>query len=277
MSRKLNLDTSNLGGNQRYSFLETPLEMHAPGLRGGQPSSLAVESNNDELNQQPAIDHSRATSTTAPEESQTLQEKTVASQYPSCPPPGEHPANYAPFADDINPPEKQRSEMQVPQYSYGAPPHSPGPLPVKVNPETFGETQKSYPVAVVPDENPLHSQLPQSPPPVATIATQPGVSDNVMVFSPPAQIPQPPNQGIESGMWNHGLCDCTGIGTCCLGLFCPCILYGKTQYRISMKSRKEDPTNLLGYEACNGSCMAMAMLCGCQCELIPFCDYIRNC
>lgn len=44
------------------------------------------------------------------------------------------------------------------------------------------------------------------------------------------------------------------------------MLYGKTQYRLSMKSKKEGPTNMLGYESCNGSCMAMALLCGCQCK-----------
>lgn len=51
-----------------------------------------------------------------------------------------------------------------------------------------------------------------------------------------------------------------------MGLLCPCILYGKTQHRLSLKSRKEDPTNMLGYETCNGSCTAMALLCGCQCK-----------
>lgn len=242
--------------------------MHAPGLQGDQPPSHPVDSNTHGMNQQAATEHSYPTSTLAQEKPPNLQEQSIASQYPSSPPPGEHPAIYAPFADDINPLEKQRPEVQVPQYSYGAPPNSPGPLPVKLNPETLDEAQKGYPIEVAPDENPLHTQLPQSPPPVATIATQPTVSDNVMVFSPPTQISHP-NKGIDPGTWAHGLCDCTGIGTCCLGLFCPCILYGKTQYRISMKSRKEDPTNLLGYEACNGSCMAMAMLCGCQCELVP--------
>jgi Cys-rich protein (TIGR01571 family) len=79
----------------------------------------------------------------------------------------------------------------------------------------------------------------------------------------PGQIAHP-NQMTTGGGWSTGLCECSDIGTCCLGLTCPCILYGRTQYRLLRKSRGEDPTNMLGYETCNGSCTAMALFCGCQ-------------
>lgn len=268
MNRRLNLNT-NVGGNQRYSFLPTPLEMHAPGHQDSVPP-LPVESSTYET-QQATTEHSQPTSTTAQETAQDFQEKPIISPYPSCPPPGEHPANYAPFADGIVPLEKQTPEVPVPQYSYGAPPNSPGLLPVKVNPEAIDETQKGHPIAVVPDENPLHPpQFPRSPPPIATVTAQPAASTDIVTYHKPGQISHP-NQEINGRTWNHGLCDCSNIGTCCLGLLCPCILYGRTQYRLSMKSRKEDPTNLLGFEMCNGSCAAMALLCGCQCkcELYP--------
>jgi Cys-rich protein (TIGR01571 family) len=45
-------------------------------------------------------------------------------------------------------------------------------------------------------------------------------------------------------------------------IFCPCIIYGKTQYRLTQRADKKDPTNMLGYTAVNGSCAAFALLCG---------------
>ena len=62
--------------------------------------------------------------------------------------------------------------------------------------------------------------------------------------------------------WKHGLCEPDAL--CCLGLFCPCIVYGKTMYRLSRRTQKQDPTDLLGYESCNGSCGLMAVACGLQ-------------
>ncbi len=46
------------------------------------------------------------------------------------------------------------------------------------------------------------------------------------------------------------------------GLFCPCVVYGKTQYRLSLRDERKDPTNMLGYTAVNGSCIAFGVLCG---------------
>lgn len=267
MSRRLNLDT-NVGRDQRYSFLETPLEMHAAGHPETQPLSLPVESYTYET-QQPAVsDIPRPASTATPEKARSL-EKSAISTYPSCPPPSEHPANFAPFADGIIL-EKQNTGPQVPQYAYDAPPNSPRPFPVRTNQEAVDEAQKVQPIAIVPDMNPLQSpQLPRSPPPVASTTIQAAAPNDIIAYHQPGQISHP-NQEINGGTWNHGLCDCSRIGTCCLGLVCPCILYGRTQYRLSMKSRKEDPTNLLGFEMCNGSCMAMALLCGCQCKQEPY-------
>ena len=67
--------------------------------------------------------------------------------------------------------------------------------------------------------------------------------------------------------WRNGLCDVDGI--CCMGLFCPCILYGKTQYRLSQKASKREATDLLDYKTCNSSCTLMALACGFQGK-IPF-------
>ena len=38
------------------------------------------------------------------------------------------------------------------------------------------------------------------------------------------------------------------------------------EYRLSRKAQKQDPTDLLGYESCNGSCGFMAIACGFQCK-----------
>jgi Cys-rich protein (TIGR01571 family) len=82
----------------------------------------------------------------------------------------------------------------------------------------------------------------------------------------PGQIVHPNMDLSASGTthsWKSSLCACTpDMSTCFTGLFCPCILYGRTSYRLSQKSAKSDPTDLLSYKATNGHCMIMAVSCG---------------
>jgi Cys-rich protein (TIGR01571 family) len=40
------------------------------------------------------------------------------------------------------------------------------------------------------------------------------------------------------------------------------VVYGKTQYRLGLREEKKDPTNMLGYTAFNGACIAFGILCG---------------
>jgi hypothetical protein len=267
MSGRLSLNTSNIGGNQRYSFLATPLEMRA-GHEDVERPPLPAESDTLEARQQTTTTEYSQSKSTTDERAQDVkkhQENLMTSPYPGRPPPEEHPANYAPYAEDAHQQEKDYT-IQAPQYSYNAPPHSPGPLPVKAGPETLDATRNGYPATVAPDVNPLHSpQLPRSPPPIATTPAPAALPSDIAAYHHPGQVSHP-NQGIKGGTWSHDLCDCSGFGTCCLGLLCPCILYGRTQHRLSKRSRKEDPTDMLGHELCNGSCAAMAVLCGCQCE-----------
>ncbi|KAI9786558.1 MAG: hypothetical protein M1816_007882 [Peltula sp. TS41687] len=73
---------------------------------------------------------------------------------------------------------------------------------------------------------------------------------------PHAQQPQPthqfqmggenhgPPQQWQNGFWNC----CTPMNTCCLGYWCPCILFGKTQQRLV------DP-QLQQYETFNANCL----------------------
>lgn len=60
--------------------------------------------------------------------------------------------------------------------------------------------------------------------------------------------------------WSSSLCALSS--DCFTGLFCPCILYGRTAHRLSQKSAKQDPTDMLGYSATNGHCLLMAASCG---------------
>jgi Cys-rich protein (TIGR01571 family) len=287
MSRPLHLDTQVAQNqSQRYSFIETPLEMHAGSQRpepGSPPPPLPVDSRivmqpQDAIEQQPPIllppapTHQQQQQNHQQERIQSHQyipsekerhpqEEGIIPTYSRYPPQEQHPAFQAPFS----PPPEQQQHHQITQYAYVSPPSSPGPLPVK----THELPKRSDTLSIEPDANPLQSPKTSyfPPPPTPTVhgSHAPPVED-LSAFHQPGQIMHP-NQEVQGGTWSHGLCDCSSIGTCCLGIICPCILYGRTQHRLSMKSRKEDPTNMLGYDTCNGSCTAMTLFCGCQCKL----------
>lgn len=201
------------------------------------------------------------------EKERQLQQDGIIPTYSKYPPLEQHPALYAPLADVPQQQQSPPQSVQSPNYTYShcePPPGSPGPSTSKTNLEAPPHTDT---IAIAPDVNPLQSpKSPYFPPPKSTETTQAPTVDEWNSYHQPGQVMHP-NQEVQGGTWSHGLCECSTMGTCCVGLVCPCILYGKTQYRLSMKSRKEDPTNMLGYETCNGSCSMMAFLCGCQCEL----------
>ncbi|KAJ5177794.1 uncharacterized protein N7500_000493 [Penicillium coprophilum] len=160
--------------------------------------------------------------------------------------------------------DKETSTQQYasyPETPSSPPPLSPGPLPLKVDPEA---PARSETMPIVPDENPLQSpKSPYFPPPTRAKTSHTPQPDDLSAYHQPGQSMHP-NQEVKGGGWSNGLCEFSSFGICCLGMLCPCILYGRTQHRLSMKSRKEDPTNLLGYETCNASCTGMGLLCGCQ-------------
>ncbi|KAE8415799.1 DUF614 domain protein [Aspergillus pseudocaelatus] len=271
MHRQLRLDTS-VGGNQRYSFIETPLEMHASGLRNGQqqqeppPSQSLAVPNPDTIPALAAAEQEQPQRLPPfNEKAQYVRQEAVAPGNPGGPNYEEHPAISAPFADVVPQPVQQYDAV-APDYSYAVPPpNSPGPLPAKTFPETPAQVARIHTTAIAPDTNPLQSpQVPYFPgPPTASGTSYSPLADDVAAYHRPGQVSHP-NQHIVGGTWSHDMCDCSNIWTCCLGIMCPCVLYGKTQYRLSQMSRKEDPTNMLGHETCNGSCTAMALLCGCQ-------------
>ncbi|KAJ5121471.1 uncharacterized protein N7515_009432 [Penicillium bovifimosum] len=202
---------------------------------------------------------------------------TISPQYANAPEHQRHgtpmsPLSYTshPYAQSqTNIQEQQRSTQMSPMshqnFMYtdppSSPPGSPGPLPLKVNPEA---PSRSETVTIVPDANPLQSPTsPYFPPPTRAATSHDPPSNDLSAYHQPGQSLHP-NQEVKGGGWSNGLCEFSNFGICCLGLICPCILYGRTQHRLSMKSKREDPTNMLGYETCNGSCTAMGLLCGCQ-------------
>jgi Cys-rich protein (TIGR01571 family) len=81
----------------------------------------------------------------------------------------------------------------------------------------------------------------------------------------PGQTTHPNMDTEQSPEWTHSLCSCMcgpDVSTCLTGLLCPCILYGRTAYRLSQKSAKKDATDLLGHSAINAHCMMMGVSCG---------------
>lgn len=132
----------------------------------------------------------------------------------------------------------------------------------ETKPEQEASQTQPKPVHVGPDVNPLS---PASP----TATVSPTRTTNIQTFPPPSgdmSFPHSatfgPGQSSSGGTWHHGLGSCAEPTTCLFSLFCPCIVYGKTQHRLSLKSAKKDPTNMLGYSSINGSCLAWSVLCG---------------
>lgn len=235
--------------NQRqYSWIATPVEM---GGRRNQQSDNAPP--------MPLIPHSHRQ---APESGTQHVTASAEYSYDQKPDPrtmGTHPSVYAPYIENTGHASQPRAQFQG-----SIVPPSPGPLPSKAD---YTSPERRTGAMIAPDENPLTPTTPSHPherarpmtyAPQATSTTPAGFENHN-----PGQASHP-NQQVKGGTWKHGLCDCGEIGICCTGLWCPCILYGKTQYRLSQRSEKKDPTNMLGYETLNGSCAVFAVLCGCN-------------
>ncbi|RPB15790.1 PLAC8-domain-containing protein [Morchella conica CCBAS932] len=72
----------------------------------------------------------------------------------------------------------------------------------------------------------------------------------------PGQIGHP-NQQIGKDEYQHGLCDCFGdIPTCCIGCWCPCILYSRTNHRLKTIPN----SNLNDFHHCNTHCVGCCVL-----------------
>lgn len=255
------LHTQDAHRDPRYSYVETPIEMQRPAFH---PLSSPTDSTIEESPMSP-VSGQELHGLPLPGDLGYPLEKTItvertASPYNFPAPSQPHPAHFAPYADD-----GMSSQWQEPR-SHPQPPQSPGPIPIK----TEGETAGSVPPPVLPATATTGLSALNAQAIAPDVDRRPGVYNPDSLSGPdvasdahrPGQISHP-NAAVDPE-WKHGLCEIDT--TCCLGLWCPCVLYGKTQYRLSQKAQKHDATDLLGYKSCNGSCGIMALACGFQCK-----------
>lgn len=164
-------------------------------------------------------------------------------------------ADSRPYSNSMTPEDAWYFRQQADDF--GHPPHSSGTLPVKLQRERYPHAQVTN---IVPDESPLRPTFLKSQNHTSNATP---MSDSAIDNHLPGQAVHA-NQHIKGGSWKYGLCDFGEIGVCCTGIWCPCIIYGKTQYRLSQRSQRKDPTNMLGFSMFNGACAAFAVLCGCN-------------
>lgn len=240
----------------RYSYLETPVEMQASTFQ--QPSS-PTDSTIDESPISPREEYTHPHPRTVANSQMQVQNapERTGSPYGFPAPKQVHPAYFAPFSEYADTQRQQQTQSE------GVPPSTGGPP--QAYQDVKSPTVDQKPQASDDRKDNGLSQKFAPPPRQATQIYAPdslGGPNGALENHRPGQVAHP-NSAIDPE-WRHGLCE--PDATCCLSLFCPCIVYGKTQYRLSRKAQKQDPTDLLGYEAFNGSCGVMAVACGFQCK-----------
>jgi Cys-rich protein (TIGR01571 family) len=148
-----------------------------------------------------------------------------------------------------------------PTQQYQQPFHQPPePDPPKSNSLTPTTPSRAH---IEPDANPLRTPVsPRSPGhlPRGDTNTNIPVLPPHDTYSSSTYAPHP--QPRHGGSFTHSFFSCSHPSICIPSLFCPCIVYGRTQYRLTQRSNKADPTNMLGYNSVNGSCVAFGVLCG---------------
>ena len=245
---RLQTSGSSIQPQTRYSYMETPVEMQGSTFA---PFSSPTNSVIDEspvspispIRDLPSYPHYER-ATPIPEEK--AMEATMQA------PTQMHPAFHAPIAAEPAPftPKLDPRPTQLPE-----PQQPPSPLPIKSQHEYNQPPTPMTTSAISPNSKKtefvhLETYNPHSlqGPNVGTANHQPG------------QVSHP--NAVVDHNWKHGLCEPDML--CCVGLFCPCMLYGRTMYRLSRKAEKKDASDLLGYEVCNGGCGLFALGCGFQ-------------
>ncbi|EPS36118.1 hypothetical protein H072_10442 [Dactylellina haptotyla CBS 200.50] len=141
--------------------------------------------------------------------------------------------------------EVARRKMSTYQHDQGIPMQNVAP-----NGPEYGQTMTFDP----PPTQPL-DRAPEQP--VQMEYTPPAQFDNgASQPHAPGQIAHP-NQIFGKQEYKYGLCSCfSDIGSCCLGCWCPCMLYSKTHHRL----KTVPDSNLDAYSACNGHCVMWCAL-----------------
>ncbi len=263
------LQTSNNDSN-RYSFMDTPVEMQRSTF---QPYHQFSSPTNSVIDESPVSPVSPTRGLPAYQQGpQGTLTAPISDQKAQAPSPQEmHPAFFAPYREEEpvqqlphQPPvmashsedAPAQQVQQAQQSPVAAEPQSPGPIPIKIHdaPPQF---------AAPPTSNSPPTQNSTAAPESKRVIYNPDSLSGPNVGPEthrPGQVSHP-NAAIDPH-WKSGLCEPDTV--CCLGIICPCMVYGKTMYRLSRRAQKQDPTDMLGYESCNGSCALMFFACGFQ-------------
>lgn len=267
---------------QRFSYVETPIDDDTQTFDDERQAALLEEARRrfgDERNTtshvvsqqqyQSQIQGLPTDPSQYPSEKQTVNR--MPSAYQLVPPNEPHPAHTAPYAEEEQsrahppPPQAHPAFQQAPQ-----PPVSPGPLPMK----NIDDLKRPERTSIPPLTSPQFAPPPSGSPVPFSPYTSTG--PDLDTQHRPGQIPHPnmkhpktsdfPQSQVHSHTGFHfGLCACPGsdLSTCFLGLICPCMLYSRLTYRLGQRSRRQDPTDILGFHKCNGHCLGFAALCTC--------------
>lgn len=258
---------TNSSDSNRYSFMDTPVEMQRstflPYHQFSSPTNSVIdESPTSAVSPTrglPAYQQGPQGAMTSPIPDQKAQAQSPQEMHPAffAPYKEEQPAQQqAQQPPDVAPPREEAPAQQVQQPQVAIEPLSPGPIPIK--------TQEAPPQFAAPPSS-------NSPPTQSSTAASESKRE---IYNPdslsgpnvgsgthrPGQVSHP-NAAIDPH-WKTGLCEPDTV--CCMGIVCPCMVYGKTMYRLSRRAQKQDPTDMLGYESCNGSCALMFFGCGFQ-------------
>ncbi|CAZ85350.1 unnamed protein product [Tuber melanosporum] len=135
--------------------------------------------------------------------------------------------------------------------TFAPPPTSESSHPV---PTTIGGSLPVPPEPIqAPTYNPSHDTPHTPKTPVYTPGGGSGPNGGVHA---PGQIGHP-NQQHGREEYHHGLCDCfSDFSTCCVGYWCPCILYSRTNHRLKTSPN----SNLNDFHNCNGHCITFCVL-----------------
>ena len=249
------IKTNSTVRNPRFSYMPTPVEQRSGFQQFSSPTNSTIdESPISPREAIPIVTQDNISTPFLTEKDPVLRE---GSPYNVQPLQQVHPAHFAPYAQDSA--TRQIEALPPAQLS-----QSPGPIPMKTH-----EIPRSSTV-------PAMRTVPQEEQKTRATIVNPDVNGTSLVYNPlspagpnatygdhrPGQVSHP-NAAVQPE-WKHGFCELDAL--CCIGIVCPCMVYGKTQYRLSRKAQRQDPTDLLGYSACNGACGLMAVACGFQCE-----------
>ena len=175
------------------------------------------------------------------------------------------------------------------------PPHRPGSIPLEHAQDQSQPLPDAAPVSKPPQtqaDAPSNRHSTQKLPPPSSQPTrdfaqpkreptQPYSPTTVAPLRSAPALPHQPGQIAHPNMalagraapraWAHRLCECSAdVATCLEGSACPCVLDGRTAYRLDAKDAHRDPTDLLGFERCNARCVlfACSVPCGLHCRFV---------